>query len=188
MESPISAVASSAAGDEFGVRARRRPRGCRCCRCAPGSCQSGSCTNAAVGEVVAFTSARVFCACILSSASPLGADHQVAADHEVAHRRCRGARRACRPGSRAMRTCDITAPYFCARPDMSSTDTPLPSRCAAMPRICADGDDAGAADAGHQHAEGLLRASAERGLRQRGKIVRPPSPRTCPSSAARLRR
>src|SRR5882724_10828979 len=29
----------------------------------------------------------------------------------------------------------MTAPYFCARPDISSTDTPLPSRCAAMARI-----------------------------------------------------
>src|SRR5438128_11572194 len=32
-----------------------------------------------------------------------------------------------------MRTCVTTAPFFCARPVMSSTDTPLPSRCAAMP-------------------------------------------------------
>src|SRR5260221_12331157 len=29
----------------------------------------------------------------------------------------------------------MTAPYFCASPDISSTDTPLPSRCAAMARI-----------------------------------------------------
>src|SRR3989442_536705 len=38
-------------------------------------------------------------------------------------------------GVAATCTCDITAPYFCARPDMSSTDTPLPSRCAAMATI-----------------------------------------------------
>ena len=33
----------------------------------------------------------------------------------------------------AMRTWDITAPFFCASPVMSSTVQPLPSRCAAMP-------------------------------------------------------
>src|SRR5664279_6659743 len=32
-----------------------------------------------------------------------------------------------------MRTCETTAPFFCARPVMSSTLQPLPSRCAAMP-------------------------------------------------------
>src|SRR5437588_10066481 len=32
-----------------------------------------------------------------------------------------------------MRTCDTTAPFFCASPVMSSTLQPLPSRWAAMP-------------------------------------------------------
>ena len=36
-------------------------------------------------------------------------------------------------GTSAMRTCDTTAPFFCASPVMSSTLQPLPSRCAAMP-------------------------------------------------------
>jgi indolepyruvate ferredoxin oxidoreductase len=46
-------------------------------------------------------------------------------------------REACSPsGFSATCTCDITAPYFCARPDMSSTLTPLPSRCAATLMIC----------------------------------------------------
>ncbi|MPM88850.1 hypothetical protein SDC9_135954 [bioreactor metagenome] len=36
-------------------------------------------------------------------------------------------------GRSAMRRCEKTAPYFCASPVMSSVDTPLPSRWAAMP-------------------------------------------------------
>ena len=36
-------------------------------------------------------------------------------------------------GVSAIRTCETTAPFFCARPVMSSTLQPLPSRCAAMP-------------------------------------------------------
>ena len=39
-------------------------------------------------------------------------------------------RRSCRA---AMRTCDQTGPPFCARPAMSSTETPLPSSVAAVP-------------------------------------------------------
>ena len=43
-------------------------------------------------------------------------------------------RTACRAsGCCAMRTCDITAPFFCDRPVMSSTLMPLPSRWLAMP-------------------------------------------------------
>jgi indolepyruvate ferredoxin oxidoreductase len=38
-------------------------------------------------------------------------------------------------GRWAMRMWLCTAPPFCARPAMSSTPTPLPSRCAAMPRM-----------------------------------------------------
>ncbi|KAG1317207.1 hypothetical protein G6F63_015764 [Rhizopus arrhizus] len=36
-------------------------------------------------------------------------------------------------GDCASTTCEYTAPPFCARPAMSSTEQPLPSRCAAMP-------------------------------------------------------
>jgi hypothetical protein len=36
-------------------------------------------------------------------------------------------------GLSPMRMCDTTEPFFCARPVMSSTEQPLPSRCAAMP-------------------------------------------------------
>jgi hypothetical protein len=36
-------------------------------------------------------------------------------------------------GSAAMRTWDVTEPFFCDIPVMSRTDTPLPSRWAAMP-------------------------------------------------------
>ena len=32
-----------------------------------------------------------------------------------------------------MRTCELTEPFFCDMPVMSSTDTSLPSKCAAMP-------------------------------------------------------
>ena len=38
-------------------------------------------------------------------------------------------------GSRAMRTWLETAPFFCARPVTSSSEQPLPSRCAATARI-----------------------------------------------------
>ncbi len=38
-------------------------------------------------------------------------------------------------GSLAKRMWLATAPPFCARPAMSMMPTPLPSRCAAMPRI-----------------------------------------------------
>ena len=63
-------------------------------------------------------------------------------------------------GRAAMRMWLCTGPPFCARPAMSMTPAPLPSRCAAMPRMRADGDDAGAADAGDDDAVGLRRAPA----------------------------
>src|SRR5258708_6002613 len=40
-------------------------------------------------------------------------------------------------GCLAMRRWLNTAPPFCARPAMSMTPAALPSRCAAVPRICA---------------------------------------------------
>ena len=65
-------------------------------------------------------------------------------------RRRRRGSRECRSGRRAILTWLKTAPPFCARPAMSITPQPLPSRCAAMPRMRADGDDARAADAGDE--------------------------------------
>ena len=60
------------------------------------------------------------------------AGQDVAAEHEL---RLAGgdARGVQLLGRSAMRTCETTAPFFCARPVMSSTLQPLPSRCAAMP-------------------------------------------------------
>src|SRR5512134_3773768 len=133
MESPISAVASSAAGTNSAWRPPQASA-MSCWRFEPGSCQSGFFTNAAVGEVVALTTARVRPASILSSASTLAVTTR---SQPITRRASPVPRRATctSPAVAAIFTCDITAPYFCARPDMSSTDTPLPSRCAATPRI-----------------------------------------------------
>src|SRR5512135_670092 len=134
IESPISAVASSAAGMNSAFLPPQASR-MSCCRLEPGSCQLGFLTNSAVGEVVPFTRAQVLRAFILSSASPVALttrSQPITSCASPVPRRatCTSAALA------AILTCDITAPYFCARPDMSSTDTPLPSRCAAIPRIC----------------------------------------------------
>ena len=78
------------------------------------------------------TSALVTPFCILASCVVADAGQDVAAEHEL--RVARGdARRVQLLGRSAMRTCETTAPFFCARPVMSSTLQPLPSRCAAMP-------------------------------------------------------
>src|SRR5512135_199743 len=134
IESPIRLVASSAAGTKSAFCSPQADA-MSCRRSLPGSCQFGLRTKSAVGEVVAFTSARVFAWLIFSSASAPA----VTTRSQPSTRRASPVprRAACSsPALGASLTCDITAPYFCARPDMSSTDTPLPSRWAAIARIC----------------------------------------------------
>ena len=65
-------------------------------------------------------------------------------------------------GRWAMRTWLITAPFFCARPVMSSTVHALAFEMRRHADQRADRDDAGAADAGDQNAVGLgdVRGSA----------------------------
>ncbi len=65
-----------------------------------------------------------------------------------------------------MRTCETTAPFFCASPVMSSTVHALALEVRRHAEQRADGDDAGAADAGDEDAVGLVGAGA-RGLGQR---------------------
>ena len=133
--SPIRAAASSVAATNPTFASPQASRMSRC-RSLPGSCQSGLRTNSAVGVTLAFTTARVRDASILARAS---APALTTRSQPITRRAPPvSSRVACSSsGRRPICTCEVTAPYFCARPDMSSTDTPLPSRCAAMPRICA---------------------------------------------------
>jgi len=133
IESPIRAVAISAAGTNS-TSLPPQASAMSCCRLEPGSCQSGFFTNAAVGVVVPLISARVRPALILSRASLLALTTR--SQPMTSRASPVPSRATCTCSARsARRTWDMTAPYFCASPDMSSTDTPLPSRCAAMPRI-----------------------------------------------------
>ena len=131
MASPMSAEASSVAGTKSAVPALSE---ISFWRSVPGSCQFGLRTNSAVGVTLAFTSARVRAGAIFAIASVLALTTRSQPITRLAPPVSR--RDACsRSGREAICTCDITAPYFCASPDMSSTETPLPSRCAAMPTI-----------------------------------------------------
>ena len=100
-------------------------------------------------------------------------------------RRCASAKMA--PGSRAMRTWLETGPFFCARPVTSSTEQPLPSRCAATREDRADRDDAAAADARDEHVPRLVAARRRRGSGSAREAARPsaatPSPRRLPHAS-----
>ena len=71
-------------------------------------------------------------------------------------------------GRSAMRTWVKTAPPFCARPVMSSDGAALALQMRRHAEQRADGDHAGAADAGDQDAVGLVERRQRR-LRQRGE-------------------
>ncbi len=73
-------------------------------------------------------------------------------------------------GLSAMRTCETTAPFFCASPVMSSTLTALAFEMRGHAEQRADRDDAGAADAGDDDAVRLGRGGRRR-IRQRRKLA-----------------
>ena len=104
------------------------------CRSDPGSCQFGFFTKSAVGVTLALTTARVRVVAIFATASVLAVTTRSQPSTRLAPPVSRRVACIC-SGVAATCTCDITAPYFCARPDMSSTVTPLPSRCAATATI-----------------------------------------------------
>ena len=83
------------------------------------------------------------------------AGQDVAARAPASPRRRRCASRGSAPGVSAMRTCETTAPFFCARPVMSSTLHALAFEVRGHAEQRADRDHAGAADAGDQDAVGL---------------------------------
>ena len=67
----------------------------------------------------------------------------------------------------------MTAPPFCARPVMSSTEHALALEMRRHAEQRADGDDAGAADAGHQDTVGLAESAAAPARADRGKSASP---------------
>src|SRR5882762_2765383 len=123
MASPIRPLASSVAATNAALPLPQASMMSRC-RSLPGSCQFGFFTNSAVGVTLAFTTARVREGAIFAIASVLAVTTR--SQPMIRSAPPVSSRAACRSSGRAAtRTCDITAPYFCARPDMSSTETPL---------------------------------------------------------------
>src|SRR5450830_20280 len=101
---------------------------------APGNCQSGFFTNAAVDELVELIMAQLRPSPMRDSASRLAVTiKSQPITKSAAPVPTRVEWMSCWRSAR--RTCDITGPPFCARPLMSSTEQPLPSTCAAMARI-----------------------------------------------------
>ena len=133
MASPSSAVAMRPASIKA-VLATLAAFVMSSCRSDPGICQSGFLMKAAVGALVALTTSLVPVSFMRASESMLA----VTTRSQPITRSASPVptRTACSSsGELAMRTCDITGPPFCARPDMSSTVVPRPSRWAAMERI-----------------------------------------------------
>ncbi len=99
------------------------------------NCQFGLRTNSAVGDSAELTIAFVTPALIFDSASLLvvtiRSQPSTTSASPIA---MRVAYRS--SGVGAICTCENTAPPFCARPAISSTESPLPSRCAAIPSSC----------------------------------------------------
>src|SRR5262245_44142092 len=97
-----------------------------------GNLRSGSRVNCAGITSAVLTSALVTPFCILASASvPTLVRMSQASTSDASPAAMRVAYSF--SGVSPIRTCDTTAPFFCARPVMSSTLQPLLSRCAAMP-------------------------------------------------------
>ena len=120
-------------GDEMRFLARHR--GCRPAGPMPGSCQFGFFTNSAVGVTLALTTARVRVVRHLGDRFGARGDHEVAAEHQAraAGVEARGVHllRASRRPARATSPRRTSAPGRTCRAPI----TPLPSRCAATPRI-----------------------------------------------------
>src|SRR5450830_143776 len=104
------------------------------CEPAPGNCQSGFLTKAAVDEPVELMAAKVRPSPMRDRASRLAVT--IRSQPMTRSALPVPTRVECRSDClSARRTCDITGPPFWARPLMSSTMAPLPSTWAAMARI-----------------------------------------------------
>ena len=132
MLSPISAVASPLASTKS---LRFSPAASRIARFMPSaeSSRSGLVWNAGVGTRWLLTTAWTRPgASRVSASSPaattMSQPRRRSAPREAMRTECRSL------ASSAMRIWVATAPFFCDSPVMSSTEQPLPSRCAAMPR------------------------------------------------------
>ncbi|MDB5746028.1 MAG: hypothetical protein JWP72_876 [Massilia sp.] len=132
IESPISAVASLVASTKSApalppTASTIRPR-----TSSAGNRQSAFWANVPVGCSCRLTMASVRTGRIfeIASAAPVVSMSQpnTRSASPVA---MRWARR--RSGDAATFTCEVTEPFFCLMPVMSSTEATLPSRCAAMP-------------------------------------------------------
>ena len=133
IESPISAVAMRPASMKSTWSA---PHALTISACdpAPGNCQSGFFTNAAVDEPVELMAAKVRPSPMRERASRLAVT--IRSQPMTRSALPVPTRVECRSDClSASRTCDITGPPFWARPLMSSTIAPLPSTWAAMARI-----------------------------------------------------
>ncbi|MCY1232237.1 hypothetical protein D9M72_447150 [compost metagenome] len=130
MASPSSATARPEAlmNSHFSPTAVRTS----CSADRPGNCHFGFLMKSAVGVCAVLTTARVRPAWVLEMTSSVA--DTIASQPITRSASPIAIRVACRSSGRAAScTCDSTAPPFCARPAMSSTVTPLFSRCAAMP-------------------------------------------------------
>ena len=97
-----------------------------------GNFQSGSRVKSAVGVLATLTTTRVWPSLMRASASrPAVTTTSQPSTASAEATPMRGAYSG--SPDAAKRTKLITAPFFCASPVTSSTVTPLPSRCAAMP-------------------------------------------------------
>ncbi|MNN47234.1 hypothetical protein D3C81_1616460 [compost metagenome] len=130
MASPISATASALAL----MNSHCSPTAVRmsCSADSPGNCHFGFLMKSAVGVCAVLTTARVRPACVFEITSSLA---ETMASQPMTRSASPMAMRVAwrSSGFAAICTWERTAPPFCASPAMSSTVTPLFSRCAAMP-------------------------------------------------------
>ena len=110
-----------------------------------------------------------------------GADDEVAAEQQVGAARAQ-AHGVQGLGEAPMRTWLITAPPFCAMPSLVEHGGGLAFDMRGHAQDRADGDDAGAADAGDQHAVGLVGHGRQRRARRQRRLGRrsAASCRPCP--------
>ena len=130
IESPINAVANLVASIKSTLPSTDSLISA-CTDCC-GNCQSGCCAKVPIGVWSMLTTARVRPGRILEIASnaPVVKISQpnTKSASPVAIRCARSL-----PGCEVMRMCEVTEPFFCDIPVMSNTDTPLLSKCAAIP-------------------------------------------------------
>ena len=132
IESPISAVASLVASMKSAASVPPTDSSISWRTSAAGYCQSAFCANVPGGCSCRLTTARLRPGRIFDTASCAPAvsmsQPKIRSASPVAMRWAR----MC-AGDAAIFTCEVTEPFFCDMPVMSSTEAPLPSRWAAMP-------------------------------------------------------